>query len=125
MSFYPVAIDGELLDLTLFAEGQLSERLQVAQNRRQVIHCHCREGRGEPAPAKPLRLTPVRRGVLYHLRRDPNNAGAHPNCWHFTLSSCQLAEIGLSTDALRVSEEGEHERLEVAVRHLPAPMNRA
>lgn len=108
MSFYPVAIDGELLDLSLFEDGPLSERLQVAQNRRQVIHCHCHEGRGEAAPAKPLRLTPVRRGVDYHLRRDPEDADAHhEDCRHFTLSSCQLAQIGLSTDALRISDEGE------------------
>ncbi|MCA6218952.1 DUF1173 family protein [Ideonella sp. B7] len=108
MSFYPVAVDGELLDLSLFEDGPLNERLQVAQNRRQVIHCHCHEGRGEPAPASPLRLTPVRRGVDYHLRRDPDDADAHhADCRHFTLSSCQLAQIGLSTDALRVSDEGE------------------
>ena len=41
MSFYPVSIAGELLDLALFEDGPLSERLQAAQNQRQVIHCHC------------------------------------------------------------------------------------
>ena len=107
MSFYPVSIAGELLDLALFEDGPLSERLQAAQNQRQVIHCHCHEGRGLAGPAPPLRLTPVRRETTYHLRRDPDDADRHhEDCRHFTLPLGQLAQLGLQAEALRVSEEG-------------------
>lgn len=105
---YKIAINGKLLDLSLLADIEMSERIRAAQNTKAVVNCYCHQSRGCPAPSRPLRLTPVRGGTEYHLRRDKDNGDMHhADCRHHTLTADGLASIGLSMDALRTGEDGE------------------
>lgn len=104
---YPIKINQRLLDLDLFSEVEANEVLRFAQDNQATVDCHCHEGRGLPSPPRPLRLTPVRRGTDYHLRRDSSDAESHhEDCRHTRLTLNRLATFGLTDNALRIDEEG-------------------
>ncbi len=104
---YPIKLNQRLLDLDLFSEVEANELLRIAQDTQSTVDCHCHEGRGLSSPPRPLRLTPVRRGTDYHLRRDSSDAESHhEDCRHTRLTLNRLATIGLTDKALRIDEEG-------------------
>ena len=108
MGYYPVDIDGEFTDLGQLSDGLRNERLQVARNKSLVIKCLCFERRDLPGGDKPLFLFPVRRDDRHYLRRKPEDRGAHhEDCPHYALSPDQLADRGLSVDALKDNDDGE------------------
>ncbi len=106
-SMYPIKLNQRLLDLDLFSEVEANELLRIAQDTQSTVDCHCHEGTGLSSPPRPLRLTPVRRGTDYHLRRDSSDAESHhEDCRHTRLTLNRLATFGLTDKALRIDDEG-------------------
>lgn len=104
---YRVRIGEEMLDLADLSEEEINERLRVAQNTGTTIHCQCFASRHEPQAATLLQLWPSRRGTNYHLRRAKGEGEHHhKKCRHRSLSEQTLATMGLTSKALRITEDG-------------------